>query len=178
MTWIFQIKIGQHLCFHYCKFSKVEFIHLCLYHSNQYFCGLNDGFDELHSSNYWGGVEQYKSPYHSTIQFCKSCQMIPMVNGKGNAWIVCYSVWIWRMLIQYSIVHVAKARRDEELARGLPNSGLRLFLMISHFLLQILHFFSIILHSNITTAVISLLMTACQEDFTTVVQTAKVWTYQ
>ena len=43
--------------------------------------------------------------------------------------------------------------------------------MISHFLLQILHFFSIILHSNITTAVISLLMTACQEDFTTVVQT-------
>ena len=62
--------------------------------------------------------------------------------------------------------------QDEELARGLSNS--RFCVMISHFL-QILHFFSIILHSNITTAVISLLMTACQEDFTTVVQTAKVW---
>lgn len=34
-------------------------------------------------------------------------------------------------------------------------------------------------YSSNTTAVISLLMTACQEDFTTtVVQTAKVWTYQ
>ena len=98
----------------------MEFIHtmslLFTIQSNT-FCGFNDdvwwtAFIDISKGRVLNNTSH---PTTISIQpfFCKSCQMIPMVNGIGNAWIVCYSVWIWRMLIQQSIVHVAKARRAQ-----------------------------------------------------------------